>query len=174
LNEASATGGDEEGLMARSHNPFKRKCPKPVPFWSGIIDSDGSPGHVDVPVPDYFNGTIRVMAVEVSDGAVGVAEDKVVSQGYFVIQPQAPYFATPGDQFEVTALVANNIPSAPNNSKVKVEMNTSDALQVVGDKSIDVPISSGTDTTVRFSVRAKAILGDAILTFSASAAGKHA
>jgi alpha-2-macroglobulin len=61
-----------------------------------------------------------------------------------------------------------------NNSKVRVELNTSDALQVVGDKSIDVPISPGTDTTVRFRVLAKPILGDATLTFSASAAGKHA
>jgi uncharacterized protein YfaS (alpha-2-macroglobulin family) len=174
LNEASAPGGDEEGLMARSHNPFKRKGQKPVAFWSGIIESDGKPGHAEVPIPDYFNGTIRIMAVAVSDGAVGVAENKVVSQGYFVIQPQAPYFATPGDQFEVTALVANNLTSAPNNSKVKVEINTSDALQVIGDKSIELPIFPGTDTTVRFRVRAKPILGDAILTFSASAAGKHA
>jgi uncharacterized protein YfaS (alpha-2-macroglobulin family) len=174
LNEASAPGGDEEGLMARSHNPFKRKGQKPVAFWSGIIDSEGKPGHAEVPIPDYFNGTIRIMAVAVSDSAVGVAENKVVSQGYFVIQPQAPYFATPGDQFEVTALVANNIPSAPNNSKVKVEINTSDALQLIGDKSIELPISPGTDTTVRFQVRARPILGDATLVFSASAAGKHA
>ncbi|MGC2303302.1 alpha-2-macroglobulin [Candidatus Binatus sp.] len=174
LNEASAPGGDEEGLMARSHNPFKRKGQKPVAFWSGIIESDGKPGHVEIPIPDYFNGTIRVMAIAVSDGAVGVAENKVVSQGYFVLQPQAPYFATPGDQFEVTTLVANNLASAPNNSKVKVEINTTDALQVIGDKSIEVPISPGTDTTVRFRVLAKPILGDATLTFTASAAGKHA
>jgi alpha-2-macroglobulin len=174
LNEASAPGGDEEGLMARSHNPFKRKDQKPVAFWSGIIESDGTPGHAEVRIPDYFNGTIRVMAVAVSDGAIGVAENKVVSQGYFVIQPQAPYFATPGDQFEVTALVANNLASALNNSKVKVKLDTSDALEVVGDKSIEVPISPGTDSTVRFRVHAKPILGDATLIFDASAAGRHA
>lgn len=174
LNETSAPGGDEEGLMARSHNPFKRKGQKPVAFWSGIIDSDGKPGHVAVPIPDYFNGTIRVMAIAVSDGAIGVAENKVVSQGYFVIQPQAPYFATPGDEFEVTALVANNSGSAANNSTVRVKLDTTAALEVVGDKSIDTPISSGTDHTVRFRVRAKPVLGDATLTISASAAGKHA
>src|SRR5260370_16889144 len=100
--------------MARSHNPFKRKGQKPVAFWSGIIDSDGNPGHVAVPIPDYFNGTVRVMAIAVSDGAIGGAENKVVSQGYFVIQPQAPYFAPPRDEFEMTALVANNSPPSPN------------------------------------------------------------
>ena len=144
LNEASAPGGDEEGLMARSHNPFKRKGQKPVAFWSGIIESDGKPGHVEVPIPDYFNGTIRVMAVAVSDGAIGVAENKVVSQGYFVIQPQAPYFATPGDRIRSDARWSPiTSRRAPNNSKVKVEIDTSDALQVIGDKSMRSPISPG-------------------------------
>jgi uncharacterized protein YfaS (alpha-2-macroglobulin family) len=176
LNQNSATGGDEEGLMARSHNPFKRKGQKPVAFWSGIIDSDGNPGHVAVPIPDYFNGTVRVMAIAVSDGAIGVAEHKVVSQGYFVIQPQAPYFATPGDEFEVTALVANNSGSSASNSKVKVKLDTTPALEVVGDKSIETPIASGTDHTLRFRVRvgAKPVLGDATLTIGVSGAGKHA
>jgi uncharacterized protein YfaS (alpha-2-macroglobulin family) len=176
LNENSATGGDEEGLMARSHNPFKRKGQKPVAFWSGIIDSDGNPGHVAVPIPDYFNGTVRVMAIAVSDGAIGVAENKVVSQGYFVIQPQAPYFATPGDEFEVTALVANNSGSSADNSKVKVKLDTTPALEVVGDKSIETPIASGTDHTMRFRVRvvAKPVLGDATMTVGVSGAGKHA
>ncbi len=168
LNESSAPGGDEEGLMARSHNPFKRKGQKPVAFWSGIIESDGKPGHLDVPIPDYFNGTVRVMAIAVSDGAIGVAENKVVSQGYFVIQPQAPYFAAPGDVFEITALVANNIASSPNNSKVKVKIDTSAALEVVGDKTINTTISPGSDTTVHFLVRAKPILGDATMTFAVS------
>ena len=174
LNEASATGGDEEGLMARSHNPFKRKGQKPVAFWSGIIDSDGTPGHLDIPIPDYFNGTIRVMAIAVSDSAIGVAENKVTSQGYFVIQPQAPYFATPGDEFDVTALVANNTGTALDNSKVKVTLDTSNALEVVGAKSVDSTISSGADATVHFHVRAKPILGDATLIVGASGAGKSA
>ena len=174
LNETSAPGGDAEGLMAHSHNPFKRKGQKPVAFWSGVIESDGKPGHVQVPIPDYFNGTIRVMAVAVSDSAIGVAENKVVSQGYFVIQPQAPYFATPGDEFEVNALVANNTGPAIKDTKVRVRLDTSDALVVLGDKSIETPIASGTDSTLRFRVRAKPILGDATLTIDASAAGKSA
>src|SRR5260370_6372068 len=162
--------------MARSHNPFKRKGQKPVAFWSGIIDSDGNPGHVAVPIRDYFNGTDRVMAIAVSDGAIGVAENKVVSQGYFVIQPQAPYFATPGDEFEVPALVANNSGSSPNNSNLKVKLDTTPALEVVGDKLIETPIASGTDHTLRFRVRvgAKPVLGDATLTVGVSGAGKHA
>ena len=37
--------------------------------WSGLIDSDGKPATFEVPVPDYFNGTIRVMAVAVTDSS---------------------------------------------------------------------------------------------------------
>jgi alpha-2-macroglobulin len=95
-----------------------------------------------VGVPDYFNGTIRVFAVAVTDAAVGVAEKKVVAQGYFVIQPQAPYFAAPGDEFEVTALVANNLTTTGNGeSKVAVELTTSKELQVIGNGSQNVTIA---------------------------------
>src|SRR5882762_4488183 len=45
---------------------------------------------------------------------------------------------------------------------------------MVGDKSIDAAISSGADSAVRFRVRAEPILGAAIITIGASAAGKQA
>jgi alpha-2-macroglobulin len=175
LNQASAPGGDGEEEQARTHNPFKRKGQKPMAVWSGLIDTDGQPATFEVPVPDYFNGTIRVMAVAVTDTAIGVAERKAVSQGDFVIQPQAPYFAAPGDEFEISAMVANNIKGAsPNASAVKVELETSKALEVIGDKTQDVTIQPGRDSTIGFRVRANAILGDATMVLKALAAGKSA
>jgi len=74
----------------------------------------------------------------------------------------------------VTALVANNNKSSDANSKVRVNIDTSQALEVVGDKSIETAISSGADSTVRFRVRARKILGDTTLAIGASAAGQHA
>jgi uncharacterized protein YfaS (alpha-2-macroglobulin family) len=175
LNESSAPGGDEEGLRARHQNPFKRKGQKPVAFWSGLIDSDGKPGSVAVPIPDYFNGTIRIIAVAVSERAIGVAESKTVSQGYFVIQPQAPYFASPGDEFEVTALIANNLQGATNGaSAVTVRLDTADSLEVIGNKEQQVSITPGSDSTLRFRVRAKPSPGAASMTIAASGQGKRA
>ena len=175
LNQASAPGGDNEELQARNQNPFKRKGQKPMAVWSGLIDSDGKPGTFEVPVPDYFNGTIRVMAVAVTDAAIGVAERKVVSQGDFVIQPQAPYFAAPGDEFVVSAVVANNIKGAPPGaSAVRAELDTSNALEVLGARTQQTTIPPGRDSTIDFRVRANAALGDATLTLKASAAGKSA
>jgi alpha-2-macroglobulin len=175
LNEASAPGGDEEGLRAHALNPFKRKGQPPVAFWSGIIQSDGKPGSVQMAVPDYFNGAIRVFAVAVTDTSVGVAEKKVVAQGYFVIQPQAPYFAAPGDEFEVTALVANNLTIATAGaSKVAVALTTSKELQVLGDASQEVTIAPSTDSTLRFRVRANASPGSPTMTITASGGGQRA
>jgi uncharacterized protein YfaS (alpha-2-macroglobulin family) len=175
LNQASAPGGDEEALRAHANNPFKRKGQKPVAFWSGIIDSDGKPGSVNLPVPDYFNGTLRVFAVAATDEAIGVTEKKVVSQGYFVIQPQAPYFATPGDEFDITALVANNLPpSGSATNAVTVDLTASKELQILGDHSQKVSIAPGADSTVRFRARANAVPGVATMTVTSSSGDKRA
>ena len=174
LNEASAPGGDEEGRLARHLNPFKRKGQPPVAFWSGIVDSDGKPGSVDVAIPDYFNGTVRVMAVAVNERAIGVAEAKTVSQGYFVLQPQAPYFAAPGDEFEVTSLVANNSDAGSKEAKVKVGLETSSDLEAIGDRERELSIPKGSDATVSFRVRARSEPGVAHLTLKASAGDKQA
>jgi alpha-2-macroglobulin len=175
LNEASAPGGDEEGLRAHALNPFKRKGQPPVAYWSGIIESDGKPASMRMDVPDYFNGTIRVFAIAVTDNSIGVAERQVVSQGYFVIQPQAPYFAGPGDEFEVTALVANNLGAiAGGESKVAVEMTTSKELQLIEAGTQNVTIAPGTDTAVKFRVRANASPGRATMTIGAAGGGKRA
>jgi uncharacterized protein YfaS (alpha-2-macroglobulin family) len=41
-------------------------------------------------VPDYFNGTLRVIAVAVSADAIGVAEEKAIVKNPFVISPNVP------------------------------------------------------------------------------------
>ncbi|HTW86852.1 MAG TPA: alpha-2-macroglobulin family protein, partial [Candidatus Binataceae bacterium] len=162
-------------MRARHQNPFKRKGQKPVAFWCGIIESDGKPASMNLPIPDYFNGTIRVIAVAVSEGAIGVAEDKTISQGYFVIQPQAPYFASPGDEFEVTALVANNLQgTSGDSSTVTVRLDTASSLELMGNSEQQVSITPGGDSTVRFRVRAKSMPGAAPMTIIASGRGKRA
>jgi alpha-2-macroglobulin len=174
LHEASAPGGDEEGRLARHLNPFKRKGQRPVAFWSGIVDSDGKPGSIDVAIPDFFNGTVRVMAVAANERAIGVAEAKTVSQGYFVLQPQAPYFAAPGDEFEVTSLVANNGDAGGKEARVKVGLETSGNLEVIGEREQELSIPRGSDATVSFRVRARSEPGVAHLMVKASGGDKQA
>src|SRR5581483_5943991 len=66
LLNALAPGGDEEGAIGANLNPFKRKQNKPVAFWSGILDASTTTKELVYDVPDYFNGTLRVMAVAVA------------------------------------------------------------------------------------------------------------
>ncbi len=69
LRSLSAFGGD--GDTPKQLNPFKRVTEKPVVFWSGIIDADPTQREVVYDVPDYFAGTLTVMAVAVADDATG-------------------------------------------------------------------------------------------------------
>ena len=66
-------------------------------FWSGIIDADPTQREVVYDVPDYFSGTLTVMAVAVADDATGAAEKNPHVRGPFVITPSVPVLAAPGD-----------------------------------------------------------------------------
>ncbi len=56
LRATSSTGGD--GDAEKRLNPFKRVTEKPVVFWSGVVDADGTEREVTYDVPDYFDGTL--------------------------------------------------------------------------------------------------------------------
>lgn len=94
-----------------------------------------------------------------------MVENSVVAQGYLVTQPQAPYFATPGDEFEVTAMVANNLTERGERAaNVKVELELGKGFEAVGDDTQMAEIPPGTDSTVRFRVRAGPIPGAPTMT----------
>ncbi len=103
----TAAGGDQGSTPGRHLNPFARKGDKPVAYWSGIVDADADPRTLEYLVPDYFNGTLRIFAVAVSDDAVGVENTRTLVRGDFVLSPNAPTTVTPGDEFEVSVGVAN-------------------------------------------------------------------
>ncbi len=162
-NKISAPGGDEDALTGRKKNPFKRKGEKPVVFWSGILSEPN--GTYDFTIPEYFNGTIRLMALSVSEGAVGVTEASVISQGDFVVQPQAPYYVAPGDEFDATATIANNLKGSGQGALVEVSLK-SDNFENLKDQLLTIPIPEGEDRVARFKLRAKDKLGAADLIFS--------
>src|SRR5438132_6724352 len=82
LRSLSAFGGDGEG--AQRLNPFKRVTEKPVVFWSGIVDADATTREVVYDVPDFFDGTLKVMAVGVSNETAGSADRDALIRGPFV------------------------------------------------------------------------------------------
>ncbi|MDB5987411.1 MAG: hypothetical protein JWR16_2464 [Nevskia sp.] len=164
----AAPGGDAEGALGRHLNPFKRKTDKPVAYWSGIVDADTTLREVDYEVPDYFNGSLRVMAVAVADGAVGVAEGKTTVRGDFVLSPNAPTTVTPGDEFDVSVGVANNVKGSGAEAPVVISVDPSSQVEIVGDRQQTVKITEMHEGVAHFRVRARDELGSATLQFKAA------
>lgn len=169
--ELSAVGGDAlRNALTNYVNPFKRKVDKPVVYWSGIIDADKTERHVSYQVPDYFNGSLKVMAVAAAANAVGSAAKSLTVKGDFVINPNVPTFVAPGDEFTVSAGIAN---LTGGNQPLTVTLNVADKLEVLDGTSRTLTLSQGQEQPVQFKLRAKAQLGDADLRFQVSAGSKQ-
>ncbi len=174
MQSLSQTGGDGEDEARKSApdgknlNPFKRKTLPPVVFWSGIIDSDTTLREIRYPIPDHFNGKLRVMAVSVSDKTIGAAEGKALAQGDIIISPNAPTFAAPGDEFVVGLSVANNIQGSGKNARIKLTVAPSEHLDVVEGAESELAVAEGSETKSLVRVRARDVLGGATLKFVAT------
>lgn len=170
----AAPGGDAEGALGRHLNPFKRKTDKPVAYWSGIIDADQTTREVDYEVPDYFNGSLRVMAVAVADDAIGTAEGKTTVRGDFVLSPNAPTTVSPGDIFDVSVGVANNVKGSGAEAPIVVGVDPSSQLEVVGDRQQTLNITEMHESSAHFKIKARDQLGSATLQFHAAFKDKTA
>src|SRR5882724_3152605 len=120
LRSLSAFGGD--GGEVQKLNPFKRVTEKPVVFWSGIIDADVTARDVVYDVPDYFDGTLKIMAVGVSNETAGSADRDALIRGPFVVTPSVPVLAAPGDEFEAGVTVANNVEGSGADAEVDLRV----------------------------------------------------
>ena len=170
LRNAAAFGGDAD----RRLNPFKRVTEKPVVFWSGVIDADTTARELVYNVPDYFDGTLRIMAVAIAPEAAGSAEKKTTVRGPFIITPSVPTVAAPGDRFDVGVTIANNVAGSGENAEINVTVEPSSHLEIVQAPLQPLRISEGREATVTFSVQARDQLGSASLSFHASGHGEDA
>jgi uncharacterized protein YfaS (alpha-2-macroglobulin family) len=171
LRSMSAFGGD--GDNPKQLNPFKRVTEKPVVYWSGIVDADTTAREVIYNVPDYFSGTLTVMAVAVADDATGAAQRDALIRGPFVITPSVPVLAAPGDDFEAGVTVANNVEGSGENAEVQIRAESSEHVQIVKTPSQTLRISEGREQTTAFSVHVNDKLGSGTITFIATTGGKE-
>ncbi|HEY6854149.1 MAG TPA: alpha-2-macroglobulin family protein, partial [Gemmatimonadales bacterium] len=123
-------------------------------------------------VPDYFNGTLRVMAVAVNQDAVGAAEEKAIVRGDFVLSPNVPLMVAPGDTFEVSLGVANNIATSGKGAQIQVALQASPQLQVLGPTSTTLTIDALREGATTFRLVARDKLGNADLTFTSKLGAK--
>lgn len=173
VQKLSTPGGDEDaGGAGKYKNPFARKHKPPLAFWSGILDAKPGEHTLSIPVPDYFNGSIRVLAVAANAGKLAVPTARVVARNPFVIQPQQPYAVAPGDEFEMGVLVANTTGEAGDKA-VEVSVTAGDALEIQSPNPQTLTLAPGKDGTVRFKAKAKDKLGPVEVRYRAAGGGKE-
>ncbi len=172
LKAAPAFGGDGDDSALSLHlNPFKRRQEPPVVFWSGIIEAGPERKEVTWSVPDYFNGNLRVMAVGCQADGIGAVESATLVKAPIILQPNAPLFVTPGDEFEVSVSVFNHL-ETPGVTAIQLSSASSAHLEAIGDAAISLPLESGREGIARFRFKAMPQLGGAELRFEASGGGE--
>ncbi|WP_347986294.1 alpha-2-macroglobulin [Methylomonas sp. AM2-LC] len=173
VQNLSLPGGDEDKLLGKYKNPFARKHKAPMAFWSGIIDAQPGDHSLQIPVPDYFNGSIRVLAVSANAGKLAVPVTHTVASQAYVIQPQQPWVAAPGDEFDMGVLVANTS-GVPGAQALQVSVNAGEALDIKSAPSQTLTLAPGQDGTVRFHARANEKLGAVNVHYQVTGGGKSA
>lgn len=170
---AQEGGGEAADALSQNLNPFKRKRDKPVVFWSGILEATPDGGELTYRVPDYFNGSLRFMAVAVSAEALGATMRKSLVRGHFVISPNLPNFVAPGDEFTVSVNVANNVEASGQDAKVELQLATSEHVTVLDNKTASLAIPEGREKSVVYRIKANdSLLGSANFTFTAAISDK--
>ncbi len=169
LSAFGGDGGDDDlfaGLLGTFQNPFKRKIEPPVVWWSGVVDIPAEGLTVDVPVPSYYNGSVRLMAVLQNEDAVGSAEERVIVQGEQVLSPQLPLAVALGDSFEAGLGITNTTDKAVTLTLALSLDAKSEAKDItLSDLPTSVSLKPKEEAFVPFKVRVGQQPGDATLTF---------
>ncbi len=170
----AAPGGDEDNMLGRHLNPFKRKHQKPVAYWSGIIEVKGEK-ELSYPVPEDFNGKLRIMAVAVNSEKIGIFQNSTTVRGDFVLSPNVPGMVAPGDEFEVSVGVANNLTGLGGKEiPVAVEIKSPAQIEVIGKAVQEISLGELREGVVLYRLRAKDEPGAVTLSFSAKHDDKSA
>jgi uncharacterized protein YfaS (alpha-2-macroglobulin family) len=170
LMQGAAPGGDGEGELGKHLNPFKRKRDKPVAYWSGLVDVNGS-REFSYSVPESFNGSLRVMAVVVNDESTAARTTKTTVRGDMVLLPNVPLALAPGDTVEVGVGLANNISGSGKEAPIALTLSVTGGLEVVGPALQTLKVNERGESSTRYQIRAKpgaqTVLGSASVVFVA-------
>ena len=161
IKEHAAFGGDgggELGELSMTLNPFKRKRDAPVVWWSGIQTAGPESKEISYTVPDYFAGTLTVMAVAVSETRAGSAQTAALIRSPLVLTLNSPTTVTPGDEF-VVSVTLTNLLEKEGLSDIALSVEPSSHLQLIGDAGAEVSVEKSREVTQRFRFKALDALG---------------
>ena len=140
------TGGGVGAEMLDRVSPVATRRFKPLALWSKRVPVVDGTADVTFTLPE-FAGEVRVTAVAYSDIASGAASVQCKATPKLVAQPDAPRFAAPGDEFEVTLPLANK---SGGEGDAEYEISCIGATVSKG----SVHLKDGESSVLRFTVKA--------------------
>ncbi|MDX1677712.1 alpha-2-macroglobulin family protein, partial [Arsukibacterium sp.] len=173
--QLAGVGGDDRERMAmaaemmlqKNLNPFASRAEQPGVFWLGMVKAGPDIQQQQVQVPASFSGNLKLMAVALSDTALGAHSIDVQVRGPFVLTPQVLPSAAPGDEFEVSLNVANGVQGSGDNAPVSVSLTLPEGITAVSPLSQNLQISEGSEQSARFRLKAGENPGEFSVSFSA-------
>lgn len=171
LMNAAAFGGGlmEDQVAAGQLNPFRRKAEPSVVYWSGPVDVGPDGATLDWEVPAYFNGSLRIMTVGAGLASVGEAWKNTTVRGPLIVTPDLPVAVAPGDEFEVTAAIANNVEDS-GGLTISVNVELDEGLTFVREPEAFIDVEEGREGKATFRLKATDRLGESVVKIRASAA----
>ncbi|MGN0008751.1 MAG: alpha-2-macroglobulin [Desulfovibrionaceae bacterium] len=158
-------GGGMSLNGGRFHNPFRHRDEPPLATWQ-MVDVGPQAATVRIPLPDYYNGTARIMAVAASTQSAGSAERSVTASAPLILTPRLPLTVTPGDRFTGSLTAAN---STDRPMTVRPGLSADAGLKFAGALPASITIPAGGETTLPLPFEAMPEPGAAAVTFSARA-----
>lgn len=171
----SAFGGDMlPAPMADSAyvNPFRRKAEASVVYWSDVVDVDGEGTELTWQVPSYFNGALRIMAVSAGERSIGDTARNTIVKGPLIISPSLPVAVAPGDEFDVTVTIANNIEGSGETLEVHFTAEVDQGLAFIQEPEATLAIAEDQQGKVQFRLKATERLGESTLALTVKALDK--
>ncbi len=171
LKRAGAkTGGGADGDLFRRVSPVPSRRYKPLSMWK--LDVPLKAGRATVPfeLPEFV-GEVRVTAVAYNARATGASSVQAKVTPNLVMQPDAPRFAAPGDEFLVTMTLSNRSGAK---GAVAYDLMAGGSVCLSAPVHGKIELEDGASETLTFPVRAQPAPGEGTIVFVAEGLGeKH-
>lgn len=175
-----AFGGGMASPGGRFLNPFRRRQEPPFALWQGIVNVGENGTEIDVTIPEYLAGSVRVMAVGSAKSNSGLltagrAQASASVRGSIILRPLLPLASVPGDTFEGAVIVGNTLAGSGKGTKIRVSITPGPALNLVDTPATqEVIVDENSEGVVPFRARVGDILGPCAMTFSAQSTAAKA
>lgn len=163
LERLLSIGGDESLQTDESGQVLRFK--PVVRFFGPFTVQSGRSKKIEFDMPSYA-GSVRVMVVAANNGAYGFAEKTCPVQNDIMLISTLPRVLGPNEDvtLPVNLFVANR-----DINRVRVKVETSDNLQIVGKKSQGVPVNDDGENMLRFNLKVSDKCGPARVQVTAEA-----